>query len=392
MERAQFTSKAPGKLTQVTLPPHRKDWSFVPQTLPARWEFSTELWPLLAEAKEALGTLNGIGQTLPDYLLLLRPLQTREAIASSRIEGTYVTVEQLLLFELKPRDARSPNEQAADWMEVFNYNNAMECGCRMMQTLPICNRITKAMHKELMRGARGRDKAPGQFRKDQVLIGTNGRFIPPPAGEVGALMGNLDAYLNAKDDRLDPLVRAFLIHYQFEAIHPFVDGNGRVGRALLALMIYEWLGHDKPWLYMSTFYDKFKEEYVERLFRVSTDGAWKEWIEFCLRGVVLQAQDSIRRCKRFNKLRTEFHERIDSPTPRTHRLIDMLFTTPIIRISSVQERFKTAYQTANLDVQKLVKAKILAPVKGGYPKAFCSHEILEAAYGEVEYPEATGAG
>ena len=380
MDRAIFTNEAPGRLVVFARSPTR--YAFVPADLPPDWEFPARLWPLLASAKEALGTLNGIGQTLQDPHLLLRPLQRREAIASSSIEGTYVTPEQLLLHELSPREGSPNDERSADSAEVWNYARALERGGELLATLPICKRVIREMHAILMEGVRGRDKSPGQFRKWQVQIGASARFVPPPASEVERLMDSLEQYSNADDDRYDPLVRSFLVHYQFETIHPFGDGNGRVGRALLALMIQRWMAHPMPWLYMSAFFERYKDEYVNGLLHISSRGAWESWIEFCLTGVVEQANDSIDRCHRFNKLRAEFHRRMRSPSPRSHVIIDDLFRSPIVTVTSLAARLGITYPTAKADIERLLATGILREIAGQSPRTFQAHEIMLIAYGD----------
>lgn len=381
MERSQFTSSSPGRLSPVQVPAPGKDWTFTPHSLPPQWNFPVRLWPLLAAAKEALGTLNGIGQLLPDPQLLLRPLQSREAIASSGIEGTYVTPEQLLLFELDPQEVELSDHEAADRQEVYNYGLALLRGCELLETLPLCNRVICDMHRVLMTGARGQNKNPGSFRTYQVQIGSNGRFMPPPASEVDRLMGDLECYVNTENEEFDPLVRCFMVHYQFEAIHPFGDGNGRVGRALLALMVYKLLGHVKPWLYISAYFEQYRDEYMKCLFDVSTTGDWEGWIEFCLRGAAEQANDSIRRCHLFNALRKEFHERVASSTTRTYAIIESLFKTPAVTITSVSKQFGTAYHTAQADIERLIRANVLREMEGKYPRTFFAPEIIRVAYG-----------
>lgn len=382
MDRTKFTENSPGQLRQLDLP--HKDWSFLPDELPTEWSFPDRLWPLVVEAKEALGRLDGIGQTLPNPLLLLRPLQNREAISSSSIEGTYVTPQQLLLYELDPKEPTGTEDQVADWAEVANYNRALQHGCELTDSLPIGNRLIRAMHKVLMQGVRGHDKTPGEFRRWQVQLGSRGRYIPPHAGEVDRLMSNFEKYANADDHRYDPLVKSFLLHYQFEAIHPFGDGNGRVGRALLSLMIYKWHGHAMPWLYMSAYFERYRDEYVENMFRISTTGAWDDWIEFCLRGAVAQATDAVRRCKLFNNLRTDFHERVKKPSRRSHQLVESLFEFPVMTIPSVSRRFDVQYHTAKKDVEILVDAGVLTEMTDSRPRSFSAPEILHVAFGELD--------
>jgi len=383
MDRARFSVKSPGQIVDITTP-RGKDYAFIPDELPPKWRFPERLWPLLTDAKEALGTLNGVGQILPDQRLLLRPLQNQEALTSSKIEGTFVTPEQLLLYEMNPSQSTRGNDRVADWLEVHNYGIALQKGSELLKILPLCNRVFKEMHTVLMRGARGQNKAPGEFRGAQVQIGTSGRFIPPPAGEIPRLMSNLETYANSDESGLDRLVKCFVLHYQFETIHPFLDGNGRIGRALLALMTYKWLQHSAPWLYMSAFFERHRDEYMEGLYRVSTDGAWDDWIQFCLRGAISQARDAIRRCHEFIRLKREFHERVKahSPTPRTHQLIEELFIDPIVTITTLTERLGVTYPTAKADTEVLKRAGILRDLPDSRPKALYCPEVFKNAYSE----------
>jgi len=382
MDKHKFTDKMTGSLARILEP--KPDWAFIPNKLPANWAFDPALWPLLAEAKETLGTLNGIGQTLQEPNLLLRPLLNREAIASSSIEGTFVTPQQLLLYGLDPKEAHSQRGKVAEWREVFNYGLALERGCEALKSLPVCNRVIKDMHAVLMNGVSSGLNKPGVFRQFQVHIGSNGRFVPPPPEHALKLMDDLENYVNTCDPGLDQLVRAFLVHYQFEAIHPFGDGNGRVGRALLALMIYNWLDHSKPWVYLSAFFEANKDEYIQKLFNVSARGEWTEWVEFCLRGTVMQANDSIRRCREFKRLLGKYQNLVTSPSCRTHRLIDKLFISPVVTITSAAKDFGVDYQTARRDLEKLIEVKILQEVTGHRPRLFCAPEIMSVAYDEPQ--------
>lgn len=390
MDASRFKDGAPGRLVEIDRADHpaKKDWAFIPNELPAKWEFDQNLWPLISEARDRLGTLNGIAQTLPDPELLLRPLQNREAIASSQIEGTFVTPEQLLLFELNPREPRSAGDKdMMDWIEVFNYSNALKIGCEMIETHSIKNHVIRSMHAKLMLGVRGRDKSPGKFREKQVQIGSSARYIPPPCAEVDRLMRNLEEYIAAESLTPDPLVKCFLVHYQFETIHPFEDGNGRVGRALLALMMQKLLSQKHPWIYLSAYFDRFQDEYFSNLFQVSAAGEWNKWIEYCLNGTIIQANDSIRRCNRFRELQAEYHQRlkVSSPTPRSYLLVDHLFREPIVRVASVKQRFGTHYATAKADIEKLVECGILKELEGSQrPKSYFSPDIMGIAYGKSD--------
>lgn len=380
MDRSLFTDNATGRLVRVGAPP--ADWAFIPNEMPPDWTFDPDLWPSLSDAREALGTLNGIGQTLPDPELLLRPLQSRESITSSSIEGTYVTPEQLLLFEIDPKEPVSSHEKCADWMEVFNYSRALRSGCEMIAGQPFSHHVIRGVHEVLMKGVRGRDKAPGKYREGQVQIGSNARYVPPTPAEVPRLMDNLLEYVNAADDGVDPLVKAFIAHYQFEAIHPFSDGNGRLGRALLSMMIYKWLAHSHPWLYLSPFFEKYKDEYVRDMFQVSTSGNWSQWIAFCLMATLKQSHDAITRCRRFRALRDDYFQRISQHSSRTHDLIEGLFREPVLTIPSAARKCGVTYLTAKADIEKLVACGILTQFDKRRPKAFFAFEIMAIAYAD----------
>lgn len=382
MDAAKFTEDSTGKLVEISAP--EKDWAFLPDPLPPAVSFPTALWPLLKTAKETLAELNGIGRTLPDPGLLLRPLQQRESLRSSSLEGTYATPEELLGYELNPREPTSDRDSANDWREVNNYDRAIQVGCKQLETMPICLRVIRKLHEVLLSGVRGRDKSPGEFRKYQVHIGSDRRYIPPPAEHVPETLDAFEKHLHDLDSGgafyVDPLVKCYVAHYQFEAIHPFVDGNGRVGRLLLALMTYKWCDLTKPWLYMSAFFEKHKDEYIDNLFKVSSKGEWEQWIAFCLRGTIEQANDSIKRCDALLKLKRDYYQRITSGSTRDHALVEGLFTRPLIDIPHLSNIHKVTYPTAASDVERLVKAGILAELEGWHPKTFYAPEIFHIAY------------
>lgn len=380
LDASLFTSPT-GELVRLS-DEQNPDYAFVPDRLPPDWQPDRELLGLVAEAREVLGTLNGIGQGLPDARLLLAPLQKREALTSSSLEGTYATPEEVLRYELSPKEHGRRAGERADWIEVFAYDTALRAGVEMLAELPICLRLIRRMHYDLMRDASGLNKAPGEFRRWQVKIGHNARFVPPPPQRLHDLLADFERYANGTEG-VDPLIRCFIAHYQFEAIHPFSDGNGRVGRALLALMIYSIFGHSHPWLYMSAFFERYKDEYIGKLFRVSTAGAWDGWIEFCLRGVISQGADSVRRCHRFNHLKEKFSDAVPKPTPRTHKIVASLFTNQLLSVRRVQDLCDgVAYNTAKKDIDVLVEAGVVSELEGQYPKLFYCPELMRAAYGE----------
>jgi Fic family protein len=378
MDKAKFTDKKTGQLVKITAP---DDWAFIPDPLPANWAWPNALWPLLAEAKQAVATLNGIGQTLPNSKLLLTPLQKREALRSSSLEGTYATPEELLIFEMNPRIPKSDKDPANDWLEVSNYGAALRLGCQMLEQLPLSLRLVREIHRQLLMGVRGRDKTPGEFRTRQVQIGSDARFIPPPAQHVMPTLDSFEKYMNQSND-YDPLVRAYVTHYQFEAIHPFLDGNGRVGRLLLALATYKWCGHAMPWLYMSAFFDKYKDEYIEKLFGVSTKGDWDSWIEFCLRGTIEQANDSISRCEQLRRVKADYQRKLSTGSVRLMSLIDDLFNSPFVEVAELARRRQITYPTAKSDIERLVQVGILRELPNLRVKTYYSPRIFGIAYSD----------
>ena len=384
MEIARLTDQRTGRLVEIATP--EQDWAFLPSPLPPRASFPAGLWPLVVKAREKLAKLDGIGRTLPDPGLLLRPLQQREAMRSSSLEGTYATPEELLGYELDPREPTSDRDRANDWREVSNYDRALQIGCEQLETMPVCLRVVRTLHEVLLTGVRGRNKSPGEFRQHKVHIGSDRRYIPPPAENLDELLDAFEKHLHDQDSGgtfyVDSLVKCYVAHYQFEAIHPFVDGNGRVGRLLLALMTYKSCDLMKPWLYMSAFFEKHKDEYIDTLFQVSCDGRWGPWIEFCLRGTVEQADDAIARCDALLELKRDYYQRVTAGSARDHSLVESLFTKPMVDIPHLAKTHNVTYPTAASDVDRLVRAGILAELKDRHPKTFYAPEIFRIAYRE----------
>ena len=382
MDRSKFTPNLSGELVGISTP--RKDWAFIPAPLPPSWEFPMDLWPLLAKAKQELARLDGIARTLPNPELLLRPLQSREALRSSSLEGTYATPRELLLFELQPREPTSERDPANAHREVANYSSSLRRGLNLMNELPFCLRLVRELHRELLSGVRGRDKAPGEFRKTQNHIGSDYRFIPSPPQHLQKCLDEFEQELHSTQEIYDPLVYCYLLHYQFETIHPFLDGNGRVGRVLLSLMIYKQCQLSMPWLYMSAYFERYKDEYIDNLFRVSTHADWHRWVTFCLRGTISQALDSIRRCDLLTVLRDKFHQALESSGPRAHPIVEGLFSTPVLTIPDVAKQFEISYPTAKSDVDSLANLGILTEIPNTYPKLYYSEPIFNIAYDEEE--------
>lgn len=382
MDPARFSDQAPGRLVPIRTP--APDFAFIPNPLPPAWEMPVELIDMALQARDHLGELNGLGRLLPSPEILLRPLQDREAIQSSILEGTYTTPEELHLFAHNPRQPRSEEDPANSWLEVSNYRKALHTGFELLKVRPLSLNVIKEMHRALCDGVRGREKGPGEFRRLQVGIGSDHRFVPPPPAELPALLSDLEKYINEPPgNERDRLVRPFFAHYQFETIHPFLDGNGRIGRLVLALMIFRALGYEMPWLYMSPYFEKYKEEYITKLFRVSTHGEWSEWLEFCLRGAIVSANDSILRCRMICGLKDDYYKRLHGAArARSHQLVDYLFINPTLSVTDVQRQWKKHYQTAKADVMVLCRAGILKQIPDQYPASFYAWEIFRIAYAD----------
>ena len=380
MDENLFGQNSTGKLVRIA-DSGDATHAFLPANLPAPWKWPEELWPLLVEARCALSSLDGTGKHLPNPELLLRPLQHREAQRSSSLEGTVTDPEQQLLFQIEPRYPDSKDDPVNALREVFNYARALRLRQETKEEIPLSLRLVRQLHSVLMDGVRGAESEPGSFRKLQVQIGRPARYVPPPPHLLPDALGSLEKYLHGARVH-DPLVDTFLVHYQFEAIHPFRDGNGRVGRLLLSVMIAEWCQLANQWLYMSAYFDRNKDAYLDHLFRVSTEGRWSEWVQFCLRGVIEQAADTERRCERLLELSRKFHKKAEraKASIRLTSVIDELFEVPVVQIPYLQKRYKITYPTADSDVKKLVKLGVLKRIKGMRQKTYYSPEIRRVIY------------
>lgn len=358
-------------------------YAFVPNQLPPKWPWPQSLWKPLIEARKSLSSLDGTGKHLPNPEILLQPLQSREAQLSSQLEGTYTNPQQQVLFEADPQYPTSKNDPNNAYQEVYNYRRALRLKLDGKIDLPLSLRLVKELHAVLMSGVRGADQRPGEFREIQNQIGFPARFVPPPPAELPQTLSDFEKYLHLESD-LDPLVKAFLTHYQFEAIHPFRDGNGRVGRLFLSLAIAEWCELSSQWLYMSPFFEKRKKEYMDLLFNVSAQGAWEAWVKFCLEGVVLQSIDAEKRCDKLLKLQIEFRKSIKGGSVRLSQLIDELFFRPIITVGQYRNRFGVTYPTARLDLKKLEQAGVVQPLEGMEMITYYCAPIYQITYEDIE--------
>ncbi|MFG6098692.1 Fic family protein [Leptothoe sp. ISB3NOV94-8A] len=320
---------------------------------------------------------------MKNYELLLQPLQRREALRSSSLEGTYTTAKQLLLFEIDPKQPTSAQDPLSASQEVANYNRALDLGFAAIEKgWPISRNLIRQMHQILLEGVRGSHKEPGRFRRIQVHIGSTKRYIPPPVYEVDPCLKVLETQIQISP-KIQPLLFCFMVHYQFEAIHPFTDGHGRVGRLLLSLMIYQLCGLSKPWLYLSAFFDKYKDEYTSLLFQVSSQGNWLAWLDFCLRGTIEQAKDSVIRFEALLKLRDEYMALLDEQgvSIRLNKVIEHLFKAPVISVPYHANMCDVAYNTARQDIDRLVQVGILTESENNKrPKYFFALGVIDIIF------------
>jgi Fic family protein len=272
--------------------------------LPPDIAWDLELSSTLADASLALGELAGLGRTMPSPQLLVAPFLRLEAVLSSRIEGTQAGVTNVYAYEAGQLvlPGVMPDVPQADVQEVVNYVRALEYGVERVKTLPLSLRLLRELHAILMESVRGSQLDPGMFRRQQNWIGgslydpSEASYVPPPVHEMYQSLNDLEKYLNV-ESLLPPLLRIGLIHYQFEAIHPFLNGNGRIGRLLITPLLIEWGLLPFPLLYLSAFFERYRQTYCDCLQAVSERGAWREWLLFFLKGVAEQSRDACRRAK-----------------------------------------------------------------------------------------------
>jgi Fic family protein len=377
MQPSDFTNRKSGRL----LKHGRGYFAFVPNPLPPKINLTWDLAAEISAADRGLSELAGITRTLPNPHLLIRPFMSREAVLSSRIEGTQASLSDLFYFEAV---RSTPVLAGSDVAEVRNYIRALEHGLRRVQELPIGLRLITEIHAELMRGVRGENLTPGEFRRSQNWIGPSGctlneaKFVPPPPEEMMKCLGELETYFHAKSS-LPLVVRLALIHYQFETIHPFLDGNGRIGRLLLVLLLCAENVLPQPMLYLSAYFERHREKYYRLLFAASQDGRWSEWVSFFLRGVAEQAADAIKRSEKLLGLWHQYRKRVQAVRSSALPLIlvDELFTRPYVTFSSAAKVLGVTFRSAQLNVRKLVAAKIVEELPGrSYGRIFMAREVL----------------
>lgn len=334
--------------------------SFRPAPLPPLLNMDDEMVSQLTGATKALATLDTLASYIPNMNLFVSMYVRKEALLSSQIEGTQATLEDVL----DPLIEKNANQNVSD---VVNYIKATEFALERMNTLPLCNRLIKETHAVLMSGVRGQEKNPGEFRTSQNWIGAagsslkNARYIPPNPEDMMDAMSDLEKYINS-EDTLDVLIQAALLHYQFETIHPFLDGNGRVGRLLITLFLMEKGALNSPALYISYYLKRNRIEYYDRMSEVRNKNNYEQWIKFFLNAINESADESVETIKKLSELHDENIKKIDTmgrATKNARAVFDYLEQNPIIDIGKTSEELKLAFSTVSLAVNRLVDANIL---------------------------------
>jgi Fic family protein len=369
------TDKAPGK--KVRCPGGYM--AFVPHPLPPELNWTPKLVTALSDADRLIGRLAGEGGKLPNPHLLMRPFVAREAVLSSRIEGTQATLGELLADAAGASVERSLH----DLREVGNYVVALEHGIRRLEKLPLSLRLIREIHGKLMGGVRGNVATPGEFRRSQNWIGQAGStpatatYIPPPPAEMTACLGDLERFLH--ETVLPPLVQVALVHYQFEAIHPFLDGNGRVGRLLVMLFLVERGILPTPLLYLSAFFEATRREYYEGLQGVTERGEWERWLGYFLNGVARQSEDALGRSERINRKLSAWRLEIAGISSKTPALLlERLSANPFQTVKMAAREMGMAFTTVQRAMEKLESLSIVSEVSGGKrDRVYCARALME---------------
>ncbi len=341
--------------------------AFIPSKLPPKpaLKVSSSMAQKIDRAMELLGKVDAIASTLPDINLLISMYVKKEALLSAQIEGTQVSLEDVLSFE----GGREP-ENIADVEEVVNYVKALKKGIHLLEELPLSLRLLCKVHELLMQGTRGAHKTPGKIRQTQNWLGPAGatladaRFVPPPPQEAKKALGELEVYMHKST--LHPLIDCALIHYQFETIHPFLDGNGRLGRLLITLYMFWKKIVSKPILYTSYFLKKNRQEYFDRLSLTREKGDYEQWVNFFLECIIETAQTTLADTKKILALKQP-HEKMLARacvTRLTYQALEELFKQPIVQIKDMAQLLNTSFQTATKVLELLESLKIVQETTG----------------------------
>ena len=380
MEESEFDNCF-GELAKIRDKKFGEYLSFIPNKLPPEIEFDKTLVLALTKAESTLSKLAGVGLLLPNPDLLVAPYLRKEALSSSRIEGTRISLDEYFLLE-----AQDSKEDNIDALEVLNYVQATNYSLKEIETKPITIPLIKKIHKILMNNVRGKDKFPGKFRHIQNWIGNPGskpqdaNFVPTPFEKVENLTRDMITYMDTYDET-PLLIKCALMHYQFETIHPFCDGNGRIGRTLIILYLIKKNKISKPLLYISGFFEKHKHSYTKLLSEVNKKANFRDWILFFLEAIKVQSEDALNKSIELQKLKEEYRQKVQSKTQINSLLIlvDNLFINPYVTIKRVKKIINTTYPTAKRFVDTLISLEILKlkDEKAERNKIYIAEEILK---------------
>lgn len=343
---------------------------FIPPKLPPVIDYAS-LIKEIGKAHNALGQLNGLLVNIPNPDLLTTPLLTKEAVLSSRIEGTQATLEDVFKYEAEERISEE-GEKEKDIREIINYRQAMHTAIEELKNKPIGENLIKKLHCDLLNSVRGTNKDRGNLRRIQVYIGLPGApiekatYVPPPVTELPSLLSNWEEYINSEQEK-DPLVGIGVAHYQFEAIHPFMDGNGRIGRLLIPLFLYQRKLLSYPLLYISEYFEENRKDYYDLLNCVSEKGDWENWLRFFLNALAIQSTETqntiVKIILLYQKLKRDELAAINAIY--AINLLDIIFANPIVSFVGIKKRLKTrSYQTIYNLLAKFVKVGILEEIPG----------------------------
>lgn len=352
--------------------------AFVPDPLPPDISWTPGLVRALSDADRLIGRLAGEGGRLPNPHLLIRPFVRREAVLSSRIEGTRATLGELLAAEAGAAVDRSPD----DLREVANYVAALEYGVKRLKTLPLSLRLTRELHAKLMTGVRGGHATPGEFRTSQNWIGapgstlSNAAYVPPSPDMLMECLGAWGKFLHERS--LPVLVQAALMHGQFEAIHPFLDGNGRVGRLLITLFLIERQVLPVPLLYLSAFFEATRADYYDRLQGVHDRSRWEDWLVYFLNGVARQSEDALSRAQRINTLVIKWRTDVAQTSQTAVKVVDLVAQNPYCTVGGASGQLDVAFTTAQRAIDRLQAKGILKQIsRGKRDRVYCATALLK---------------
>ncbi len=343
--------------------------AFLPQPLPPEppIRIDDELSRLVEDAGTALGRLDGVASVLPNPNLFVGMYVKHEAVLSSEIEGTQATLEDVLEYEADGRRT----DQPLDVEEVINYVRAMNFGLKRLTDLPLSLRLIREIHGELLQGVRGQERSPGEFRTSQNWIGpggcnlNNAEFVPPPPGDLGQILDDFQKFLHQRDE-LPKLIHCGLAHAQFETIHPFLDGNGRVGRLLITLLLVERGVLQRPLLYLSYYLKAHRSQYYDRLTAIRTEGDWENWLKFFLRGILEVSNAAAQTAREIVVLRDTLQQAIRESTNAGYgfSLLDHFFELPVLSIKQAEQHLGCTYRTAARLVEEFEALGIVREITG----------------------------